>query len=108
VYIDFFLNWAYVLFGVTILAAVGFAILQVIRNPKNALRTFVILAIFGAIILVSYLLSDGTKMDLPGYTGTDNVESTLKFADTLLYTTYFLFVTAVVLSFSEFLFKMRR
>jgi hypothetical protein len=46
--------------------------------------------------LIAYSLSDGTLLNLPGYTGDDNNVGSLKFADTVLYTMYALGVGAIV------------
>lgn len=47
------------------------------------------------LVLIAYSMSDGTIMDIPGYSGSDNVPGTLKFTDTILITTYFLGIGAI-------------
>jgi hypothetical protein len=108
VYTSVLLNWTYLLFVLSLVITVVFSVIGVIRNPKNAVRSIAVLAVMGLVVLVSYYLADGTKLNLVGYTGPDNVESVLKFTDTILYTTYILFVVAVVVAFGAFLFKLRR
>ncbi len=108
IYTDVFINWAYFLFALALVAALGFAGMAVVKNPKNAVRTLIVLGIFGLIILISYLLADGTLLNLPGYTGSDNTPATLKFADTILYTTYVLFVVALIVAFGSVLFRFFR
>lgn len=96
VYTTAYLNWAYVLFGVAIIAAVIFPIVRLFTRPKQAMKSFIGLLGVIVLILIAYALSDGTPMNLIGYTGTDNVPSTLIFSDTILYTMYFLFAGAIL------------
>lgn len=96
VYTTAFMNWAYVLFGIAIIAAVIFPIIRLFTRPKQAMKSFIGLLGVIVLILIAYALSDGTPMNLIGYTGTDNVPSTLIFSDTILYTMYFLFGGAIL------------
>lgn len=91
VYTATFLNWAYVLFGIAIIVALIFPIARLFTRPKQAMKSFIGLAVVVVIILIAYALSDGTPMKIPGYTGTDNIPSMLKFSDTILITMYILF-----------------
>jgi len=108
VYTSALLNWTYLLFAFSIVITLVFAVLDIIRNPKNAVRSLVFIAIGGLLVLISYYFSDGTKLNLIGYTGADNVESVLKFTDTILFTTYALLVAAILVAFGSFLFRLRR
>ena len=47
------------------------------------------------LVLIAYSISDGTVLNLPGYDGADNVPATLEFADTILFTMYFLGIIAI-------------
>lgn len=96
VYTATFLNWAYVLFGIAIIAALVFPIARLFTRPKQAMKSFIGLAVVAVIILIAYALSDGTPMKIVGYSGPDNVPSMLKFSDTILFTMYFLFGGAIV------------
>ena len=58
-------------------------------------RSFIALAGIVILVLIAYSMSDGTIMDIPGYSGSDNVPGTLKFTDTILITTYFLGIGAI-------------
>lgn len=60
------------------------------------MKSFLGLAVLAVIILIAYAMSDGTPLNIVGYTGTDNVPSHLMFSDTILYTMYFLFGGAIV------------
>lgn len=96
VYTSSFLNWSYVLFGIAIIAALVFPIARLFTRPKQAMKSFLGLAVLIVIIVLAYAMSDGTPMKLVGYTGSDNVPSMLIFSDTILYTMYFLFAGAIL------------
>jgi len=96
VYTDLLINWAKVLFIASAALAVVFPIIQLVVNPKGAIKGLMGLVGLGLIILISYSMSDATLLDLPGYTGTDNNPASLQFADTVLYTMYILGVGTVV------------
>lgn len=90
------LNWGYALFAIAIIAAIIFPIARLVTRPKEAMRSFIGLAAVVVLVLLAYVLSDGTPMNITGYTGTDNVPSMLKFSDTILFTMYFLFAGAIL------------
>ncbi|MPQ48688.1 hypothetical protein GCQ56_16905 [Marinifilum sp. N1E240] len=96
VYTDLLINWAKVLFIASAALAIVFPIIQLVVNPKGAIKGLMGLVVLGLIILISYSMSDATLLDLPGYTGTDNNPASLQFADTVLYTMYILGVGTVV------------
>ncbi|RUT78096.1 hypothetical protein [Ancylomarina longa] len=108
VYTDLLINWTKVLFIVSAGLAVVFPIIQLIVNPKGALKGLIGLVGLGLIILISYSLSDGTLLNLPGYTGVDNNPGSLEFADTILYTMYILGIgTVVAIVVTEVIRKLR-
>lgn len=97
--LDLVIGWAYVLIGLAAAAAIIPAVIQVVSQPKNAVKSLVSIAGVGVLVLIAYSLSDGTPFtaaELPGYEGSDNVSGTLKFADTMLFTMYFLLGGAIV------------
>ena len=96
IYTGALLNWAYVLFGIAIIAAIIFPIARLFTRPKQAMKSFIGLAGVAIVILIGYALADGTPLKLVGYTGPDNVPSMLIFTDTILYTMYFLFAAAIL------------
>lgn len=96
VYSDLLIRWATILFFATAALAIIFPIIQLIVNPKGAIKGLMGLVGLGLIILVSYGMSDATLLNLPGYAGADNNPDTLQFADTVLYTMYILGVGAIV------------
>ncbi len=97
--IDLFIGWAYVLIGIAALAAIVPSILQLVTQPKNAVKSLISLAVVAVLVLIAYSLADDTiftTKQLPGYEGSDNVPGTLKFADTMLFTMYFLLAGAII------------
>lgn len=96
VYTDVLIYWARVLLYVTAGLSLLFPIIQIVSNPKGAIKGLAGLIGLGLIVLISYSLSDGTLLDLPGYTGADNNPGSLQFADTVLYTMYILGVGTVL------------
>ncbi|MRT94159.1 hypothetical protein [Ancylomarina sp. 16SWW S1-10-2] len=96
VYTDSLISYATVLFYITVAISVLFPILQIIDNPKGALKGLAGLAGLGLIVFIAYSLADDTLLKLPGYTGDDNSAGPLVFADTVLYTAYVLGVGAIV------------
>ena len=95
VYTEQLLWWSYLLFGVAIVAALVFPIARLFTRPKEAMKSFIALAGIIVLVLIAYSMSDGTIMNIPGYSGSDNVPGTLKFTDTILIITYFLGIGAI-------------
>jgi hypothetical protein len=93
---DIALMWAYVLILITLIAAIVFPLIAVISNPKALIRLVIVLAGFAVLVVVSYLLSSDTAMEIIGYDGTGNSDpGTLKMVDTVLFVTYMLFGLAL-------------
>ena len=93
------LYWIYVLLGFTIVALLGFAILGFFRtlktNPKKAMTSLLIVVALAAVLFVSYMIGDGTILNIPGYDGSDNNPSTLKFTDMWIYSIYFMLAVTI-------------
>ena len=93
---DIALMWAYILILITLIAAIAFPLVAVISNPKALIRLLIVLAGFAVLVVVSYLLSSDTAMEIIGYDGTGNTDpGTLKMVDTVLFVTYMLFGLAL-------------
>ena len=93
---DIALIWAYILVLITLIAAIVFPLIAVISNPKALIRLLAVLAGFAILVVVSYLLSSDTVIEIIGYDGTGNSDpGTLKMVDTVLFLTYMLFGLAV-------------
>ncbi len=94
--VDIALVWAYLLILITALTAIVFPLISILSNKRGLIRLAIVLAGAAVLVLISYLLSSGTPLDIIGYTGTANSDpSTLKMVDTGLYATYILFGMAI-------------
>lgn len=94
--LDLFIGWAYVLIGIAAVAAIVPAIIQMVSQPKNAVKSLISIAVIAVFVIIAYSMSDGTPMNLIGYEGPYNVPGTLKIADTMLFTMYFLLAAAII------------
>ncbi|MCK4880268.1 MAG: hypothetical protein KAS82_06405 [Bacteroidales bacterium] len=93
---DISLVWAYILLLITLIASIVFPLIAVISNPKALVSLLVVLAGAAVLVIVSYLLSSDTTINIIGYTGTENSDpGTLKMIDTVLFVTYMLFGLAL-------------
>lgn len=93
---DIALIWAYILVFITLIASIVFPLIAVLSNPKALVRLLAILAGAAVLVVISYVLSKDTPIDIIGYTGTDNSDpGTLKMIDTVLFVTYMLFGLAL-------------
>lgn len=94
--VDLALTWAYILVLLTLLAAIVFPLISVFSNTKSLIRMGIVLAGTAAILVVAYLLSSDTPMQIVGYDGTGNTDpGTLKMVDTVLFVTYMLMGLAI-------------
>lgn len=98
VYTSTLLNWAYILFGIAIIAAIIFPIIRLFSRPKQAMKSFIGLAVVVVVVLIAYAMADGTPMKIIGYNGPDNVPSMLILSDTIIYTMYILFAGTILAS----------
>lgn len=89
-----FLVWAAILFFLTAGITVVFSIINFIVNPQGGKKTLVSLVFGIAVIVVAFLLADDTVLNMPYYDGKDNVPGMLRFADTMLFTSYILVLVA--------------
>ncbi len=96
VYTSTLLNWAYILFGIAIIAAIIFPIIRLFSRPKQAMKSFIGLAVVVVVVLIAYAMADGTPMKIIGYNGPDNVPSMLILSDTVIYKMYILFAGTIL------------
>ena len=99
---DALLYLMYALFGIAIAATVIAAVFQfgaaLKDNPANAIKSLLGLVLLAVVLIVAWAMGDGTPMQIPGYSGTDNVPFWLKVTDMFLYSIYILlFVTVVAI-----------
>ena len=105
VYTGALIQWAYILCGIAIVAAMIFPIVRLFTRPKQAMKSFIGLAGIAVIVAIAYALADDTPLKLIGYNGPDNVPSRLLMSDTIIYTMYFLFAGAIFAIFATEIYK---
>ena len=89
---DIALIWAYILVLITLIASIVFPLISVLTNPKGLIRLGAVLVGAAILVVISYLMSKDTPLDIIGYSGTGNSDpGTLKMIDTVLFVTYILF-----------------
>lgn len=97
---DLILYWCYILLIVTVVVLIAFAIIGFARglkeNPKKAMSGFLAILALGGLLVVTYIMGDGTLLNIPGYDGTDNVPGMLKLTDMWLYSCYFMMIVTVL------------
>ena len=94
---DIALVWAYILLLLTAIAALVFPLIAIISNPKGLIRLAGVLVGAAVLVVISYVVSSATPIDIIGYTGTANSDTgTLKMVDTTLFVTYMLFGIALL------------
>lgn len=96
IYTASLLNWAYILFLIAAASAIIFPIVRLATRPKQAMKSFIGLAVLVVVVLIAYAMADGTPMNIVGYNGPDNVPSRLIFSDTIIYTMYIMFGAAII------------
>ena len=92
--LDSFLYYAYILFGVALLAVICLPLINLFGNPKGVKK--ILSSLLGVVVLVgvSYLLSSGDP--IVNKPNLEASESVLKMTDTGLIMTYFLAAAAVL------------
>ncbi len=99
VYTDAFLNWVYILFGITILATLVAVLANFIRtfkaDPKRGLRQVAVICLFVAVFVISWFLGSPEQVEILGYEGTENVGFWAQMTDTVMYSIYILFGATV-------------
>lgn len=85
--VDLMLQWAYVLLGASVVAAVLFPVFNIVQNPKGAVGSLVGLVVVAVVVGIAYALSGSEPVILSDGTILDNV-LTLKLSDTGLFATY--------------------
>ncbi|MDA3906488.1 MAG: hypothetical protein PF484_10470 [Bacteroidales bacterium] len=85
---------AYIAFGISALCAILFPIIQVIANPKDAVRSLIVVAFLVALWFVAYALSDNsfTPAQLENM---ETNEQTSRLVGAGLFYTYFIFIMAI-------------
>ncbi len=109
---DILLYWMYVLLIVTVVVWILFAIAGFFRklkdNPKKGFSSLFGLLAFGGLLLVTYLMGSGEILNIPGYSGTENVPGVLKRTDMWLYSCYALLVVTLLSIIILPIFKIKK
>jgi len=90
------ITWAFILVGIAAILSITFPIINLILNPQNAKKAFVVLVFVAIIIFVAYLLASDEILNIIGYEGKDNVPKTLRYVGTGLFTMYILCCLAIL------------
>ena len=94
---DIALFWAYILLILTAIASLVFPLISVFSNPRALIRFVGVLAVAAVLVVVAYLFSSDTPINIIGYTGEANRDpATLRMVDTTLYVVYMLFGLALL------------
>jgi hypothetical protein len=97
---DLLLYWAYALLVITAVIWVVFGIVsslnQLKESPKKALGGFSALLGLVALLVITYVIGDGTLLNIPGYEGNDNRPPMLKMTDMWLYSSYVIFIVTLL------------
>lgn len=94
-FLDSMIYWMYFLVAITVVVLLAFSLIGWIQSfalrPKKALMSVAMFGAMFALLLITYLMGDGTPLNIVGYDGSDNVPVSLKIADMCLFSIYFLF-----------------
>lgn len=94
--LNYYLYWAYILVGLAVFFTVIFPLVNMVMNPKSGLKTLAALVVLGGLLFVGYQLADDTIMNIPGYTGKDNIPQTLRLTGMGIYMMYFMLGGAIL------------
>ena len=94
------LYWIYILLGITVFALFAFSIMGFINNfrhnKKRAINSLLTLLVFAVLLIIAYVIGDGTPLNILGYEGPDNVPAMLKLTDMWIYSVYILMALTIL------------
>jgi len=97
---DLLLYWAYALVVITLVVWALFVVISSLRqlkeNPKKVLGGLLALLAVAALLVITYVIGDGTILNIPGYEGNDNRPTMLKLTDMWLYSIYIMFAVTIL------------
>ena len=106
---DTVLFWAYALVAGVAICTVWSVVKQYIikfkTDRKAAIKSLVTATVLIVLLLITFLIGNGDKMDIIGYEGTDNQGFWAKFTDMCLYTVYTLVVVAALSIIGSYVYK---
>ncbi|MFN8208444.1 MAG: hypothetical protein U0T82_13700 [Bacteroidales bacterium] len=88
------LKYAFVVLVLAILLAILFPVINAIRDPKNVGRSLLVFVASAVVIGGCFYFASGEVLNIPGYSGSDNVPFILKLVDTGLFAMYLTFIAA--------------
>ena len=94
--LNLYVLWAYFMVAVAVFFTLIFPIFNMISNPKSGLKTLLSIAALALVLFIGYQLADDTIMQIPGYTGKDNIPGTLRLTGMGIYTMYIMFAGAIL------------
>lgn len=109
---DIVLYWCYVILAITIVVLILFAIVGFFTslkdNPKKALGGLVALVGIAVLLIITYVIGDGTLLNIPGYSGNDNNPTTLRMTDMWIYSVYVMLALTILAIILSPIFKRRK
>lgn len=96
---DVIIWWVIILFIAAILVIVTFTVYKYLKNyddemPRQRMVQFSSIGGLILLLLITWVIGDGSTLKIPGYTGTDNSAFWLKIADMWLYSICILILIA--------------
>lgn len=91
-----YILWALILLGLTVFLAILFPIINIVLNPKNAVKALLGLITIGVVFLIGYLGSDTTPIESAVSNPDFSDPAVLRFADTGIIATYILLAVAIL------------
>ncbi len=95
--VDLMLIWGYILLGIAVAAVIILPLLNLVKNPKGAVRSLVGLAIVVVLAGICYALSSDTPV-VNSAGGFFEDSTVLKISDTGLYLTYIALAVAILVA----------
>ena len=93
--LDMVLYWSYFLLGATVLGVIVFPLINLVKNPKGAMRSLLGLALLVVVLLIGFALSSAEPVVTAANHVFDNVLE-LRLSDVGLYTAYIVFAATIL------------
>ena len=98
-YTDALIVWMYIMLGFTALVTIALAILKFAKNlmtsPKQAMKPLIVIVALLAVFGVSWTLGSQERIEILGYTGSENYGPVAQMIDMVLFTMYALLTLIV-------------
>lgn len=90
-----FLYLTYIIFGVTVIITLLYALINLFKNPHQLKKALISIGLFAVVVVIGYVMAEGVKTELPD--GGELSEQGSRLVGMGLYTFYILTIIAVVL-----------